>query len=278
MDTKAMINNSEDISLDNGNIIVLNNVSLAEKVAEAEDTVKNLDSESEVTSSAENPNVEAEVGSLPTVETPLPDVNIEIPTVIPQETPQIPVAPIDLAGIENPIASEQQDDDTVYPMYNSNPTIDNLNSFGNETPSYEQSFNSPIYLNQQDATANSFGSLTGEKNSFASDDDRVFKNEQDVDLSFEQFLSDVKKSYEEHISGPTKLLVEFVNEFKKWGDEVTANGLNRKLFDRYDELVALLKGKDSYEVSQNADSNFEFNGEINNNSYGDDQFSNGMFK
>lgn len=261
MDTKAMINNSEDISLDNGNIIVLNNVSLAEKVAEAEDTVKNLDSESVVTSSAENPNVEAEVGSLPTV-----------------ETPQIPVAPIDLAGIENPTASEQQDDDTVYPMYNSNPTIDNLNSFGNETPSYEQSFNSPIYLNQQDATTNSFGSLTGEKNSFASDDDRVFKNEQDVDLSFEQFLSDVKKSYEEHISGPTKLLVEFVNEFKKWGDEVTANGLNRKLFDRYDELVALLKGKDSYEVSQNADSNFEFNGEINNNSYGDDQFSNGMFK
>ena len=64
-------------------------------------------------------------------------------------------------------------------------------------------------------------------------------------------MNDIKKSYSDKIAEPTKTLVDFVNKFVKWGNEVTANGLNRRLFDEYDELIAMLNEKKSTDNNLN---------------------------
>ena len=64
-------------------------------------------------------------------------------------------------------------------------------------------------------------------------------------------MDDIKKSYSDKMAEPTKTLVDFVNKFVKWGNEVTANGLNRRLFDEYDELIAMLNKKKSTDNNLN---------------------------
>lgn len=281
MSKKEMIKNGEDVSLDDGNVVVLNGVSVAEKEA-----VKSLEQESESQELSENKaneeSVPVEVQQEPDFVVPQSDpVEIPVPTPeVEQETPQIPTAPIDLSGIISSSVDNvtpEPEDPTVYPQINVNPVETDPISFGNDVSLGDQAPDTPTFGSLQNESFNSFGNSFNGENAFVKNPDNgVFKTEQDVDASFEKFMADVNKSYEEHIAGPTKTLVEFVNRFINWGNQVTANGLNRKLFDEYDELIALLQQKKSYN-DQSDVSNFEYNNN-SNNTYGDDQFGNGLLR
>lgn len=290
MSKKEMIKNGEDVSLDGDNVVVLNTVSVAEKthVNENKETAAQQPAQETEEKAPEiqtsEVNAEPETAAASQEETPV------IPVVPETSGPQIdvPVAdvnaesvsPIDLSGIIPP-GDVDQEDPTKYPEVPSNPVDTVPNNFSsnnnmfsfpnslsqeNETPAFVGSFNN---VNQNDNTLNQ-SAFAG--NNF---DGGVFKTESDVDASFEKFMTDVRKSYDEHISGPTKTLVEFVIRFVNWGNQVTANGLNRKLFDEYDDLIALLNKQKPYkDEMQRTNAGFGYNDNPLNN-YGDDQINNG---
>lgn len=277
MSKQEMIKNGENVSLDDGNVVVLNGISIAEKEAEKEETPVEIESQSQELSSEEVKEVAPiEVGSEPsadvssTIEIPVPTQN-----AIEQEIPQIPTAPIDLSGvIPTPVDSE---DPTIYPQINSEPaevapiSLENSAPFDNTQFSGSQ-FDSPMFGTHNNDSI----SHDNVDNSIINDAGGVFKSEQDVDASFRKFMADVERSYQENIAGPTKTLVNFVNKYINWGNQVTANGLNRKLFDEYDELNALLQQQKSYD-DQSVETKFEYNDNSTNN-YGDEQFGSGMFR
>lgn len=281
MSKKEMIKNGEDVSLDDGNVVVINGVSIAEKEAEKPLEQENESQElSKSETNGESAPVEVQqapdfgVSQSDPVEIPVPTPDVE------QETPQIPTAPIDLSGIISSSVDNvapEPEDPTVYPQINVNPVEAAPISFGNDVSFGEQAPDTPAFGSLQNESFNSFGNSFNGENAFDKNTDNgVFKTEQDVDDSFEKFIADVRKSYQENIAGPTKTLVEFVNRYINWGNQVTANGLNRKLFDEYDELMELLKQQKSY-GTQIDNSSFEYNNN-SNNTYGDDQFGNGMFR
>lgn len=277
MSKQEMIKNGENVSLDDGNVVVLNGISIAEKEAEKEETPVEIESQSQELSSEEVKEVAPiEVGSEPSADVSS-TIEIPVPTqdAIEQEIPQIPTAPIDLSGvIPTPVDSE---DPTIYPQINSEPaevapiSLENSVPFDNTQFSGAQ-FDSPMFGTYNNDSI----SHDNVDNSIINDAGGVFKSEQDVDASFRKFMADVERSYQENIAGPTKTLVNFVNKYINWGNQVTANGLNRKLFDEYDELNALLQQQKSYD-DQSVETKFEYNDNSTNN-YGDEQFGSGMFR
>ncbi len=105
MSKKEMIKNGDDVSLDNGNVTVLNGVSVADKEKQEENAQPEVEEEkNEVQES-----VPSEVAPEPNLET-----SNEIPVSVPEQTPEIPVAPIDLTGIITP-ENDHEEDSTVYP-------------------------------------------------------------------------------------------------------------------------------------------------------------------
>lgn len=277
MSKQEMIKNGENVSLDDGNVVVLNGISIAEKEAEKEETPVEIESQSQELSSEEVKEVAPiEVGPEPSADVSS-TIEIPVPTqdAIEQEIPQIPTAPIDLSGvIPTPVNSE---DPTIYPQINSEPaevapiSLENGVPFDNTQFSGSQ-FDSPMFGTYNNDSI----SHDNVDNSIINDAGGVFKSEQDVDASFRKFIADVERSYQENIAGPTKTLVNFVNKYINWGNQVTANGLNRKLFDEYDELNALLQQQKSYD-DQSVETKFEYNDNSTNN-YGDEQFGSGMFR
>lgn len=277
MSKQEMIKNGENVSLDDGNVVVLNGISIAEKEAEKEETPVEIESQSQELSSEEVKEVAPiEVGPEPSADVSS-TIEIPVPTqdAIEQEIPQIPTAPIDLSGvIPTPVNSE---DPTIYPQISSEPaevtpiSLENSVPFDNTQFSGSQ-FDSPMFGTHNNDSI----SHDNVDNSIINDAGGVFKSEQDVDASFRKFMADVERSYQENIAGPTKTLVNFVNRYINWGNQVTANGLNRKLFDEYDELNALLQQQKSYD-DQSVETKFEYNDNSTNN-YGDEQFGSGMFR
>lgn len=291
MSKKEMIKNGEDVSLDDGNVVVLNKVSVAEKTPVSDEKETAPQSAQETEEKVKEPQT-SEVKAEPETAVVSQEEAPVIPVVPETAEPQIDVpvgdvnagsvAPIDLSGIIPP-GDTDPEDPTKYPEVPSNPADavqndfsanNNMFSFPNsfsqesETPSFVGSFDNG---NQNDNALNQSAFAYG-LNNF---DGGVFKTESDVDASFEKFMADVRKSYDEHISGPTKTLVEFVIRFVNWGNQVTANGLNRKLFDEYDELIALLNKQKPYkDEMQKTSAGFGYNDNPLNN-YGDDQINNG---
>ncbi len=289
MSKKEMIKNGEDVSLDGDNVVVLNTISVAEK-APVNDKVEK---EEQTTAQETEENVNSAQVSAEKVEpekAPASEETPVIPVVPDASEPQIdaPVADvnaesvpaIDLSGIIPPSGVDPEDS-TKYPEVPSN--SDNFTS--NNFSANNNMFSFPNSLSQENETPSFVGSFGNENSNgnvigqgvFNSDnfDGGVFKTESDVDASFEKFMTDVRKSYDEHISIPTKTLVEFVIRFVNWGNQVTANGLNRKLFDEYDELIALLNKQKPYkDEMQKASTGFGYNDNPLNN-YGDDQINNG---
>lgn len=96
---KEKITNGEDISLDNGNVIVLNNISVAEKVSEE---VKKVSEESKEEQKVETPSIEAK--EAPEVTPIVGAVNVEMPTATTIATPAVsePIIPT----IDNVIPKE----------------------------------------------------------------------------------------------------------------------------------------------------------------------------
>lgn len=286
MSKKEMIKNGDDVSLDNGNVTVLNGVSVAEK-AKLEEKPEESEGQEIV---VESPLKEGEIEvKEPAPFEPTPEseqeASIQIPTVIPDATPEIPVAPIDLTGI-NISDGSTQEDTTVYPDISSkmpevsSPAFGEIadqNPFNASNQPYETKVGNQDYNSEQQAFTNSFNSQNAV---MLGNGGEVFKTSQDVDAAFERFMNDIRSSYEENIVNPTKTLVDFVNRFINWGNQVTANGLNRRLFDEYDELMELLRQQKSYNGNSDQNFNLDSNTPDYNNSgtYGDDQFGNGFFK
>lgn len=273
---KELIKNGGNVSLTDGNIIVLNDVSLVgkEPVEAKEEQVKESDKTTgeEVTPSEVAPVVDTVEKEENTPVIPATEVNAdkqqEIP-VIPitpavEATPSIDVAPIDLTNIfgNNP----EPEDSTKYPNASLTPNTEVKDDNAFSFPSQFSSSNNSLF-SKQEASNNTLNNF----------DSGVFKTEADVDRAFDEFMSDAKKSYDEHISNPTKTLVAFAEKFVNWGNQVTANGLNRRLFDEYDELIALYNSYKSYSQSTSINN---LGSDYNNNtfsSYGDDQNTNDKY-
>lgn len=145
MTKKEMIKNGEDVSLDNGEVVVLNGISVAEKQEETEKTDENevqvneetQGNQQNITSEdAPKEEVTAEEANVPKVDEP----SVQIP--VSSETPQIPTAPIDLTGIITPESKSTANDDTVYPQM---PSDSFVNSFSSDTPVAFNSDAEPSY-------------------------------------------------------------------------------------------------------------------------------------
>lgn len=139
----------------------------------------------------------------------------------------IPVAPVDLpitsvVGAELPNSPEFAD--MKLPGYVSSV---------NETPVYP-SYEAPVESNSD---------------FYASG---VYKSANDVDLAKDAFIKDVQDAYDNNIVKPTKALVTLVNDFVTWGNKVTTQGLNRSLFEEFDELSARYDGM---EIAKYGDDN-----------------------
>ena len=268
---KEKITNGQNIEIDD--ITVINEgISLSEVEKEEEQQV--VAPETEEVSKDE---VSSEVPAVE-VDLPTPDVKVDSDEVAPAqeevkvEVPEEPIVPIDL---QSP-SVDMPDVNTSLDMPADNP-ISALAASMEFSPN--QDFSNPSMYsetasNPVDSSFDAYQSQ--ENNNLDNTDSGVFKTASDVDAAFERFISDVRKSYQENIAGPTKTLVEFANRFEKWGNQVTAKGLNRGLFDEYDELIALLNSKKSYGETEKTIENAVYND--NNpslNNFGDDQINNG---
>lgn len=113
---KEKITNGEDISLDNGNVIVLNNISVAEKVSEE---VKKEDEEPKEEQKVETPSIEAKEAK---EVTPIVGaVNVEMPTATTITTPVVgePIIP----AIDNVIPKEVEFSNGGTPISITNDTV-----------------------------------------------------------------------------------------------------------------------------------------------------------
>lgn len=290
---KEKITNGQNIEIDD--ITVINEgISLSEVEKEEEQQV--VAPETEEVSKDE---VSSEVPAVE-VDLPTPDVKVDDNEVAPAqeevkvEVPEEPIVPIDLPSpsVDMPDVNaslEMPDDNPISALAASmefSPNQDFSNpSMYSETASNPVDSSFDAYQNQenndQDYNATSFASTEnynslGSNNNLDNTDSGVFKTASDVDAAFERFISDVRKSYQENIAGPTKTLVEFANRFENWGNQVTAKGLNRGLFDEYDELIALLNSKKSYGETEKTIENAVYNDNNTSfNNFGDDQINNG---
>ena len=290
---KEKITNGQNIEIDD--ITVINEgISLSEVEKEEEQQV--VAPETEEVSKDE---VSSEVPAVE-VDLPTPDVKVDSDEVAPAqeevkvEVPEEPVVPIDLPSpdVDMPDVNASLDIPADNPIsalaasmeFSPNQDFSNPSTFS-ETASNPVDSSFDAYQNQennnQDYNATSFASVENynplsSNNNLDNTDSGVFKTANDVDAAFERFISDVRKSYQENIAGPTKTLVEFANRFENWGNQVTAKGLNRGLFDEYDELIALLNSKKSYGETEKTIENAVYNDNNTSfNSFGDDQINNG---
>lgn len=265
---KEKITNGQNIEIDD--ITVINEgISLSEVEKEEEQQVVAPETE-EVSKDEVSSEVPAVEVDLPTPDVKIGDNDEVAPAQeeVKVEVPEEPVVPIDLSSPSVDIP----DVNTSLDMPADNP-ISALAASMEFSPNQEN--------NNQDYNATSFASAENynpliSNNTLDNTDSGVFKTANDVDAAFERFISDVRKSYQENIAGPTKTLVEFTNRFENWGNQVTAKGLNRGLFDEYDELIALLNSKKSYGETEKTTEDPVYND--NNpsfNSFGDDQINNG---
>lgn len=290
---KEKITNGQNIEIDD--ITVINEgISLSEVEKEEEQQV--VAPETEEVSKDE---VSSEVPAVE-VDLPTPDVKADSDEVAPAqeevkvEVPEEPIVPIDLPSpgvdmpdvnasldtpADNPISalaasmefSPNQDfsNPSMYSETASNPVDSSFDAYQNQENN-NQNYNATAF-----ASAGNYNPLSS-NNTLDNTDSGVFKTASDVDASFERFISDVRKSYQENIAGPTKTLVEFANRFENWGNQVTAKGLNRGLFDEYDELIALLNSKKSYGETEKTIENAVYNDNNTSfNNFGDDQINNG---
>lgn len=163
MNKKEMITNGEDVSLNDGEIIVLNSVSVAEKEElekkepEVEQPVKTEQATIEPEKKEEEDTVPTEIASESAEETSKQEEPVQIPISVPEETPNIPTAPIDLTGIitpDTPEINNTAEDTTVYPQFPSGPDAVAPISFGvNEDSTYlsnndiNQGYNGPMLSN-----------------------------------------------------------------------------------------------------------------------------------
>lgn len=263
MAKKEDIKNGNDITLDDGNITVLQETEFSkEKEAEKSETAVDVPVSEEIT-----PDVKVGINTetQPTIDVTKP----EEPQNKVSDVPKIDLGGIDLGVLSSSIEKNHSiNNDVPTPISTSQdfnvPTFNEPSMFG--TPQQPSS----------DNTSDHNAEFTYQPLTNVTDDiegDSIFKTTQEVDKAMDSIMEDIKKSYSDKMAEPTKTLVDFVNKFVKWGNEVTANGLNRRLFDEYDELIAMLNKKKSTDNTLNGiDTTFNSQNTVNpnpTNEYGD---------
>ncbi len=234
---KSNIKSGLNIDVDNGNVIVLNDVSVAEKEEKVqenkvqENTVKEepIVPDVKITPEVKEPDINniplPEVPSInqtpdfivPTVNTPNPAPVIEpvTPTPIMQTTPEIKPEPV---------------------QYSNN----NFNSASNNDL-YGQSFNK-----------------------LPDNENRIFKSKGDVEKLSEEVANEIKNTLNAHVVYPMKATTDLLHEIYDWGRAVTDNGLNRQLLEDYDALKKKYSDLESVCNGEKSLSDIKQNNNFNN--------------
>lgn len=267
MAKKEDIKNGNDITLDDGNITVLQGTEFSkEKEAEKAKVAVDVPVSEEIT-----PDVKVGINTetQPTIDVTKP----EEPKNKVSDMPEIDLGGIDLGALSNSIETPTSE---THSINNDVPTpISTSQDFNVPTFNEPSMFGAPQQPSS-DNTSDHNAEFAYQPLNNVTDDiegDSIFKTTQEVDKAMDSIMEDIKKSYSDKMAEPTKTLVEFVNKFVKWGNEVTANGLNRRLFDEYDELIAMLNKKKSTDNTLNGiDTAFNSQSTVNSNptnEYGD---------
>lgn len=246
MAKKEDIKNGNDITLDDGNITVLQGTEFSKEkeVEKEEEVAKETPVSEEITPDVKVDNNEE---SQQAIDVTKP----EEPQNKAPDVPKIDLGGIDLDALSSSLATPVSEAPSIN---NDIPTPISTNQEFN-TPTFNES---PTFgMPQQpsyDNVSNHSSEFAYQPSANVTDDiegSSIFKTTQEVDNAMNSIMDDIKKSYSDKIAEPTKTLVDFVNKFVKWGNELTANGLNRRLFDEYDELIAMLNKKKSTDNNLN---------------------------
>lgn len=293
MNKKEMITNGEDVSLDEGKIIVLNGVSVADELEkkgpEAEQNPETEQATLEPEKKEEEP-APTEVASEPAEEVVPQETPVQIPISVPEETPEIPTAPIDLTGIITPDTPEVNDatsDTTIYPQFPSEQENVAPISFGGNEETVINTKESPFgnsFVGSFDKTTNGFGEsdslannnfvMNQEPENTFSDNSNLFNNIYNMDskqatVVTAQDAINAKKAnieaYEKlYDSGPgmqIRVLREFAEEASKWIEAVAKNGfVSGEMHDMAKRILNNYRGlKTEEDAFQDDNSNFSYN-------------------
>lgn len=251
---KENIKNGLNVEVGDG-IVVLNDVSVAEKVKEA--SPKALDASPEVTSIVKDEPIVPDVKITPDI--PLPEIPVSntapdfiVPTintptpaptvepVIEPTVPKVPVAP-EITPEAAPVVTES------FNAVNQIPAANNFNNFNTvqNNDLYNQSAN------------NVFDKVPEGEN-------KIFKSTSDVEKLSEEVANEVRNALNAHVVYPMKATTDLLNELYEWGENVANNGLNRKLLEEYDDLKKKYSDLESVCNGEKSLSDIRPNNDFNN--------------
>lgn len=254
---KENIKNGLNVEVGDG-IVVLNDVSVAEKVKEA--SSKALDASPEVTSIVKDEPIVPDVKITPDI--PLPEIpvsntapdfivpTIKTPTPAPTVEPTVskmPSAP-EINPEPTPVVTESLN------AINQIPTANNFNSFNN--------FNTVQNDNLYNQSSNNLFDKVQEG------ENKIFKSTSDVEKLSEEVANEVRNALNAHVVYPMKATTDLLHELYEWGENVANNGLNRKLLEEYDDLKKKYSDLESVCAGEKSlpdtNSNSDFNNFSNN--------------
>ena len=251
---KENIKNGLNVEVGDG-IVVLNDVSVAEKVKEV--SSKALNASPEVTSIVKDEPIVPDVKITPDI--PLPEISVSntapdfiVPTintptpaptvepVIEPTVPKVPVAP-EITPEAAPVVTES------FNAVNQIPVANNFNSFNTvkNNDLYNQSAN------------NVFDKVPEGEN-------KIFKSTSDVEKLSEEVANEVRNALNAHVVYPMKATTDLLNELYEWGENVANNGLNRKLLEEYDDLKKKYSDLESVCNGEKSLSDIRPNNDFNN--------------
>lgn len=251
---KENIKNGLNVEVGDG-IVVLNDVSVAEKVKEV--SSKALNASPEVTSIVKDEPIVPDVKITPDI--PLPEIPVSntapdfiVPTintptpaptvepVIEPTVPKVPVAP-EITPEAAPVVTES------FNAVNQIPAANNFNSFNTvqNNDLYNQSAN------------NVFDKVPEGEN-------KIFKSTSDVEKLSEEVANEVRNALNAHVVYPMKATTDLLNELYEWGENVANNGLNRKLLEEYDDLKKKYSDLESVCNGEKSLSDIRPNNDFNN--------------
>ena len=258
---KENIKNGLNVEVGDG-IVVLNDVSVAEKVKEASPKV--LDASPEVTSIVKDEPIVPDVKITPDI--PLPEIPVSntapdfivptintptpAPTVEPAVEPIVPKMPSapEITPEVAPVVTES------FNAVNQIPAANNFNSFNN----FNTVQNNDLY-NQ--SANNVFDKVSEGEN-------KIFKSTSDVEKLSEEVANEVRNALNAHVVYPMKATTDLLHELYEWGENVANNGLNRKLLEEYDDLKKKYSDLESVCAGEKSlpdtNSNSDFNNFSNN--------------
>lgn len=254
---KENIKNGLNVEVGDG-IVVLNDVSVAEKVKEA--SSKALDASPEVTSIVKDEPIVPDVKIPPDI--PLPEIpvsNTAPDFIVPTINTPTPTPTVEPTASKMPSAPEINPEPTPVVTESLNainqiPTANNFNSFNN--------FNTVQNDNLYNQSSNNLFDKVQEG------ENKIFKSTSDVEKLSEEVANEVRNALNAHVVYPMKATTDLLHELYEWGENVANNGLNRKLLEEYDDLKKKYSDLESVCAGEKSlpdtNSNSDFNNFSNN--------------